>query len=122
MLEVEVASLKSSKHDLARHRVLIFLSCTLIKRLPHHQDSIAIIAKLELDVCQLRHRDAHGIFQVLLSQVLNLEFLLVDSTLVLQTGLLLPLLVEQVADDWVLTILLFQVTIVDPSEVLVLSM
>ena len=58
---------------------------------------------------------------MLLSQVLNLEFLLVDSTLVLQTGLLLPLLVEQVADDWVLTILLFQVTIVDPSKVLVLS-
>lgn len=58
---------------------------------------------------------------MLLSQVLNLEFLLVDSTLILQTGLLLPLLVEQVADDWVLTILLFQVTIVDPSKVLVLS-
>ena len=57
---------------------------------------------------------------MLLLQVLNLEFLLIDGALVLEACSFLPVAVDEVAGDWIRTILLLK-AIVDANEVLVLS-
>ena len=57
---------------------------------------------------------------MLLGQVLDLEFLLVDRTLVLHAGLLFPLSVDKVAFDGVCAIFLSK-AIVDSYKCLVLS-
>ena len=96
-----VSGLEGSDHDLSGHRVLIFNSLAFVKSLPHHENGVAIEAVFELDVGELTHRDTHGILQVLLLQVLNLEFLLIDGALVLKSRGFLPVPVEKVAGDWV---------------------
>ena len=100
-LKVVVTGLKCSNHDLTCHRVLILNRLAFVKGFPHHENGVAVEAVLELDVGELTHRDTHGILQVLLLQVLNLEFLLIDGALVLKTRGFLPVPVEKVAGDWV---------------------
>ena len=98
-LKVMVACLKSSDHNLSGHRVLVFDSLALVKSLPHHENGVAVEAVLELDVGELTHRDTHGVLQVLLLQVLNLEFLLVNSTLVFKARGFLPVSIYECAGD-----------------------
>ena len=57
---------------------------------------------------------------MLLLQVLNLEFLLIDGAFVLKTRSFLPVAVDEVAGDWIRTILLLK-AIMDAYKVLVLS-
>ena len=83
LLEIVITSLEGSEHDLSRHRVLILLRRTFVKSLTHHQNGIAVVPESQLNIRQLRHRDAYGVLQMLLCQVLNLQLLLVDCTLVL---------------------------------------
>ena len=94
-LKVVVTGLECSDHDLAGHRVLIFNSLALVKSLPHHENGVAIEAVLELDVCEFTHRDTYRILQVLLLQVLNLEFLLVNGAFVLKTRCFFPVCVDE---------------------------
>ena len=115
-----VTGLECSDHDLAGHRVLIFNCLAFVKSLPHHENGVAVEAVLELYVGELTHRYTHRILQVLLLQVLNLEFLLIDGALILETRSFLPVAVDEVARDWIRTILLLK-AIVDADEVLVLS-
>ena len=58
---------------------------------------------------------------MLLLQVLNLEFLLVNGAFILKTRSFLPVSVDEGARNWVRTILLLE-AIMNAYEVLVLSM
>ena len=57
---------------------------------------------------------------MLFSQILNLEFFLVNLTFVLEAGLFLPIRLEKVAYKWIRTILELH-AIIDSQERLVLS-
>ena len=90
---VVVSSLKRGEHDPPRNSILILRgrSTALIIRFTHHEDSIGIEAKAQLDLSKFHHGDAHGVLQLLLGQVLDLEFLLIYCGFILQSRLLLPL-------------------------------
>ena len=96
-----VSCLEGSDHNLTGHRVLIFNSLALVESLAHHENSVAVEAVLELDVCEFTHRDTHWVLQVLLLQVLNLEFLLVNGAFILKTRCFLPVSVNEGTRDWV---------------------
>ena len=119
---INLTGLESSEHDVASDGVLVLSGCgaALIKSFAHHEDGIGVITKFELNVRQFHHGNAHWVLELLLCQVLNLKLFLVDCTLVLKSGLLLPQLIKVSALDWIRSIHSSE-TCMDSQESFVLS-